>query len=74
MGARPRDILTQFLAEATILSLLGGLAGIALGVTGGLALTYGDTIGDLVLSSTGGLVGSWIGVRWLGPVVTRRGR
>lgn len=33
----------------------------------GLALTYGDTIGDLVLSSTGGLLGSLLAVRWLGP-------
>ncbi|MDP2431371.1 MAG: ABC transporter permease [Pseudomonadota bacterium] len=38
VGARPRDILTQFLAEAIILSLLGGLVGIALGVGGSLAL------------------------------------
>ena len=37
------------------------------GGAGGLALTYGDTIGDLLLSSTGGLVGSVIGVRRLGP-------
>jgi len=37
------------------------------GGAGGLALTYGDTVGDLVLSSTGGLVGSVIGVWWLGP-------
>ena len=41
-----------------------------IGGAGGLSLTYGDTIGDLVLSSTGGLVGSWLGVRLLGP---RRG-
>jgi putative ABC transport system permease protein len=32
VGARRRDILTQFLAEAVILSLVGALAGIALGV------------------------------------------
>jgi hypothetical protein len=37
------------------------------GGAGGLALTYGDTIGDLVLSSTGGLVGSVVGVWLLGP-------
>ena len=30
-------------------------------------LTYGDTIGDLLLSSTGGLIGSLLAVRWLGP-------
>lgn len=40
-----------------------------IGGAGGLALTYGDTIGDLVLSSTGGLIGSWLAVRWLGPRV-----
>ena len=37
------------------------------GGAGGLALTYGDTIGDLTLSSTGGLVGSIAGVLLLGP-------
>jgi hypothetical protein len=38
-----------------------------IGGAGALSLTYGDTIGDLLLSSTGGLVGSLLGVRWLGP-------
>lgn len=38
-----------------------------IGGADGLALTYGDTVGDLVLSSTGGLLGSWVGLRWLGP-------
>ena len=37
------------------------------GGAGALSLTYGDTIGDLLLSSTGGLLGSLIAVRWLGP-------
>jgi len=37
------------------------------GGAGALHLTYGDTIGDLVLSSTGGLLGSWLGLIWLGP-------
>ena len=37
------------------------------GGAGGLALTYSDTVGDLVLSSTGGLVGSILAVRFLGP-------
>lgn len=36
-----------------------------------LSLTYGDTVGDLFLSSTGGLVGSMLGVALLGP--RRRG-
>ena len=38
------------------------------GGAGGLQLTYGDTIGDLALSSTGGLIGSIAGVMLLGPV------
>ncbi|MCP5278392.1 MAG: ABC transporter permease [Thiobacillus sp.] len=38
VGARPRDILAQFLAEAIILSLIGALAGVALGLGGSLAL------------------------------------
>lgn len=33
----------------------------------GLALTYGDTVGDLLLSSSGGLIGSLVGVVLLGP-------
>lgn len=37
------------------------------GGAGGLALTYEDTVGDLFLSSTGGLIGSLIAVYWLGP-------
>jgi putative ABC transport system permease protein len=34
IGARARDILTQFLIEALVLSLLGGITGIILGVAG----------------------------------------
>jgi len=34
VGARSRDILTQFLIEALVLSLLGGIIGILLGVGG----------------------------------------
>ncbi len=34
VGARERDILTQFLIEALVLSLMGGIIGIILGVTG----------------------------------------
>ncbi len=39
LGARRRDILSQFLVESTTLSLSGGLVGIVLG--GGLALLVG---------------------------------
>ena len=36
------------------------------GAGGGLALTYGDTVGDLALSTAGGMVGSWLAVRYIG--------
>jgi putative ABC transport system permease protein len=39
VGARSRDILTQFLIEAVTLSLIGGLIGIALGMGGSIAIT-----------------------------------
>jgi putative ABC transport system permease protein len=40
VGARGRDILSQFLIEAVTLSLIGGLVGIAAGVGGAEALSY----------------------------------
>ena len=36
------------------------------GAGGGLGLTYGDTIGDLTLSTTGGIIGSVLGAWWFG--------
>jgi len=39
VGARPRDILTQFLSEAVVVSVVGGSAGIAIGWSTTLALS-----------------------------------
>lgn len=38
VGARRSDILSQFLVEAITLSLIGGVAGVVLGITGALAV------------------------------------
>ncbi len=40
VGARPADILRQFLAEASLLSLLGGLIGLIIGVAASFAVAY----------------------------------
>jgi putative ABC transport system permease protein len=41
VGARTRDILRQFLAEAVSLSVVGGLMGVALGTVVSQSLTRG---------------------------------
>jgi putative ABC transport system permease protein len=40
VGARARDILTQFLVEAVTLSLIGGLIGIAVGLGASVLVSY----------------------------------
>ncbi|MBX7103291.1 MAG: ABC transporter permease [Gemmataceae bacterium] len=41
LGARPRDILWQFLVEAVVLSCVGGAIGIAMGISASYAITAG---------------------------------
>ena len=56
VGARSRDVLTQFLVEATVLGLIGGVVGLALGVGGTLLAAR---LGDFpVLLSPATLVGA----------------
>jgi putative ABC transport system permease protein len=40
VGARTRDILSQFLVEAVTLSVVGGAAGIAVGISASLLISY----------------------------------
>ena len=47
-------------------------AAVEIGLDFGIPLTYGDTIGDLTTSTSGGMVGSWLGVRCLGIIQQSR--
>ncbi len=52
LGARPRDVQLQFLLEAVMLSLLGGLIGVLAGVGGSwLFNEFGSMRTELVMSS-----------------------
>jgi putative ABC transport system permease protein len=54
MGAKWRDILSQFVSEATLLSLGGGLVGAALGVGVSVLLDGQDLGGRTFLTSISG--------------------
>ncbi len=57
VGASRRDILGQFLAEAAVVSLLGGLLGVVIGVGGALLVTrYAQLPPDILWSAVGGSV------------------
>ena len=66
IGAQKRDVLSQFIIEAIILSLLGGIVGITLGVIGGnsismisslpAAIPWGWVILGLAICSLVGLI------------------
>jgi putative ABC transport system permease protein len=52
LGARPRDVRLQFLTEAVVLSLIGGLVGVVAGVGGShLFNTLGTMRTELVTAS-----------------------
>ncbi|MFZ5497388.1 MAG: ABC transporter permease [Verrucomicrobiota bacterium] len=65
IGAKRHNILSQFLLEAVFLSLVGGLAGIAVGVIGGNVVAQilnADTVFPWGWAATGLIVCSGIGV------------
>lgn len=51
LGARPQDVLLQFLLEAVILSLVGGLIGVMIGVSGSYLFGLGSMRTELVPAS-----------------------
>jgi putative ABC transport system permease protein len=67
VGATPQDIMGQFLIEAVILSLFGGIIGITIGTLGSLALnavikTYVTVWSILLASGFSALIGIIFGV------------
>lgn len=69
LGARHRDLLAQFLIEAVVLSLIGGIIGIALGAGGSLAvghamnMTVALSVSSILLAfGFSGLIGVVFGV------------
>jgi putative ABC transport system permease protein len=64
VGARPRDVMGQFLIEATTLALIGGLVGIALGTIAAQVISrfaawplYVDPFAILLAVAVSGIIG-----------------
>ena len=54
MGAKWRDILLQFVSEATLLSLGGGIAGVIMGVTLSRLMDGRNILGQTFQTATSG--------------------
>ena len=70
IGAQRSDIMVQFLTEAILLSLAGGLVGMGLGIAGsyGVAMLFEELQGHIVV--TAGIVGIAVGVSTIVGVVS----
>jgi putative ABC transport system permease protein len=65
LGARRSDILWQFLVEATVLCLIGGVIGVGLGLTGAIAVEHYANLGvvlDLHLSGIAMAFAAGVGI------------